>query len=221
MRFRFVPFLLLLLWPLVGVAKDPDMIVGTARVIDGDTLDVAGVRIRLFGVDAVEKSQKCKARSGLEWQCGEWVTQQLADRLRGVTLRCQALELDKYGRTVARCFAGQTDISQQLVQLGQGFAYRKYSRAYVADEAQAVAHNRGLWQNQVQLPSDYRAARASQSVAPDPACGIKGNISKSGHIYHLEGQRYYAQTGINTARGERWFCSEAEAIAAGWRRAKI
>lgn len=69
-------------------------------------------------------------------------------------------------------------------------------------------------------------------VAPKPSttttssstqnCNIKGNISKSGEkIYHMPGQRYYSKTVINTSAGERWFCSEAEARAAGWRKSKV
>lgn len=52
-------------------------------------------------------------------------------------------------------------------------------------------------------------------------CAIKGNISENGRIYHLPGQRYYAMTAINPLAGERWFCSEEEARAAGWRKAKV
>ncbi|MCP1843668.1 hypothetical protein ACVIHI_003413 [Bradyrhizobium sp. USDA 4524] len=53
-------------------------------------------------------------------------------------------------------------------------------------------------------------------------CTIKGNLSAGGErIYHLQGQMYYSQTRINWLRGERWFCSEASALAAGWRRARI
>ena len=53
-------------------------------------------------------------------------------------------------------------------------------------------------------------------------CVIKGNISSSGErIYHLPGQRYYDKTLINGLQGERWFCTEQEAIAAGWRKAKV
>jgi hypothetical protein len=63
--------------------------------------------------------------------------------------------------------------------------------------------------------------QSAAPAAPAPGgCAIKGNISGSGRIYHLPGQENYDATGINEARGERWFCSEAEAQAAGWRRAR-
>ena len=54
-----------------------------------------------------------------------------------------------------------------------------------------------------------------------PGCNIKGNINDRGeYIYHVPGQKYYSRTVISTSRGERWFCSEEEARAAGWRRAR-
>lgn len=58
-------------------------------------------------------------------------------------------------------------------------------------------------------------------AAYDPACTIKGNISiNSGErIYHVPGQEYYSATKISYEHGERWFCSEAEARRAGWRKA--
>ena len=53
--------------------------------------------------------------------------------------------------------------------------------------------------------------------SPDRDCRIKGNISKHGRIYHVPGSRWYDETKIDTSKGERWFCSEQEAIDAGWR----
>jgi hypothetical protein len=66
------------------------------------------------------------------------------------------------------------------------------------------------------------AVACCASACTRPGCAIKGNISSSGErIYHVPGQRYYNKTMINWLQGERWFCTEQEAIAAGWRRAKI
>ena len=60
------------------------------------------------------------------------------------------------------------------------------------------------------------------SAFAQPGCVIKGNISSSGErIYHVPGQRYYDKTLINEHQGERWFCTEQEAMAAGWRKAKV
>ena len=71
-------------------------------------------------------------------------------------------------------------------------------------------------------PGAREALRPLTSLVPLPGCAIKGNISISGgeRIYHVPGQRYYAETTISPQYGERWFCSEAEARAAGWRRSR-
>lgn len=63
--------------------------------------------------------------------------------------------------------------------------------------------------------------RQSDSIRPN-GCNIKGNISVSGErIYHVPGQRYYNETVVNPAKGERWFCSQWDAWWAGWRKAKV
>jgi hypothetical protein len=65
-------------------------------------------------------------------------------------------------------------------------------------------------------------AQAPPAERPDRQCMIKGNINGKGErIYHPPGCRYYGSTIIDPQRGERWFCSEQEAVAAGWRRTKV
>lgn len=92
--------------------------------------------------------------------------------------------------------------------------------AYVAQEDRARAARRGIWALGFEQPADYRRGRRLAQVpsAPDPRCAIKGNVSVSGaRIYHLPGSRAYPEVRIDAGRGERWFCSEGEAVAAGWR----
>jgi hypothetical protein len=60
---------------------------------------------------------------------------------------------------------------------------------------------------------------ASPNKLPKP-CRIKGNISEAGHIYHVPGSAHYSRTRVEPEKGERWFCTEEEAIAAGWRAPK-
>ena len=106
---------------------------------------------------------------------------------------------------------------------GLALAYRRYSTAYAGQERSAKAARRGLWRGDFVAPWDWRRGKrlAAAPTARTGACRIKGNISRSGkRIYHVPGGQYYDRTRIDTSRGERWFCSEAEARAAGWRRAK-
>lgn len=198
-----------------------DVITGTVRVIDGDTFEVAGTKIRLHGIDAPESDQMCQTEQGADWACGGWITRVVTDRYTRVVARCEAVELDRYGRTVARCAALGEDVGAWLVREGLAFAYVQYSEDYVAIEREASAIDRGLHAVRLQTPSQHRKTRAKGRIPPDEACKIKGNISADGkRIYHQPGQSFYERTGINEAEGERWFCSAAAAQAAGWRAAR-
>ncbi|WP_233252458.1 thermonuclease family protein [Maritimibacter sp. 55A14] len=192
-------------------------------MIDGDTIEIGATTIRLHGIDAPELAQTCTDAQGRAWSCGRWAKRQLAKRLRGAQVSCYGRERDRYGRLVAQCRAGEADLGRWLVLNGMATAYRKYSTAYVAQEAAAKRESRGLWAGQMVAPGAYRANRRQDrqaDAAPQADCRIKGNISGNGRLYHLPGSRWYGDTRIDTARGERWFCSEAEARAAGWRRAR-
>lgn len=193
---------------------------GKLRVIDGDTIDVGETRIRLHGIDAPERGQPCSTLGDQDWGCGDWVTRQVRDRFEGQTARCEALDHDSEGRLIARCNVGGQDIARVLVQEGLAYAYRKYSMDYDLDEKAAFVADRGLHGFTLESPARYRLTRTRGRVAPDPACQIKGNISADGvRIYHVPGQAFYERTGIRAEAGERWFCSEAQARASGWRAA--
>ena len=134
---------------------------------------------------------------------------------------CRRIEIDKYGRVVATCKVNGEDIGRALVSDGLAFAYRKYSMAYDLDEKGAAVNDRGLHASRVQSPAQYRKTRAKGCIPPDRNCAIKGNISSSGtRIFHEVGQKFYKRTGINTRKGERWFCSADEAVKAGWRKSR-
>lgn len=204
--------------PFTAMARD---IAGAARVIDGDTLHIQDVRIRLHGIDAPEMGQICKnTREQLD--CGAKVTQALYDWLGQRAVQCQGVTTDRYGRVVAKCFVNGQDIGESLVRAGLAFAYAKYSTDYLAAEQEAMQEKRGLHALQIDRPEAYRRGAGTvvdvQNVQNN--CRIKGNISRNGKIYHMPGQSYYSRTKINESKGERWFCSEAEAKAAGWRRSK-
>ncbi len=210
---RFLLTLCMLALPLPAAAFE-----GVLRVIDADTFDVGDVRVRLFGVDAPEIGQPCAA-DGEEWDCGRWARDQVRDRFEGQWVQCTTQDVDRYERIVARCQAQNVDIGETLVQEGWAWAYLKYSSLYEFDEKAAAVTGRGLWAVEIERPAAYRATLAAGPDAPDPACAIKGNISDNGRIYHMPGSRIYARTSINLNNGERWFCSPAQAEAAGWRAA--
>jgi endonuclease YncB( thermonuclease family) len=196
-------------------------VTGTIRVIDGDTIDVGTERIRLHGIDAPERGQPCVTRGGQDWACGDWVTRQVRDLYQGAQARCRQTDRDRYGRIVATCDVNGQDMGRTLVQSGIAFAYERFSRAYVADEARARRAALGIHGFDMESPARYRTLQTSGQNTSGSGCRIKGNISKRGErIYHLPGQAFYDKTRIHAGKGERWFCSEAQAKASGWRRAK-
>jgi len=204
---------------------------GTGRSIDGDSLYVGDTEVRLFGIDAPEWSQEC-TRGGQPWQCGREAAEQLSKLVTGKRVECVKVDIDKNGRTVAQCEVGNIDVNRTMVALGYAIAYRHYSTAYVSAEESAKAAKRGLWSSKFEMPSEYRhgeepAAKKGSRERPErfvssrsspqgsSGCNIKGNRSSHGWIYHLPGMPYYNQT-----RAEEIFCTEAEAQAAGYRRAR-
>lgn len=131
-------------------------LIGRARVIDGDTLDIDGTRIRLFGIDAPEKAQKCRDRNARPYGCGIWSMNALQGRIDGQTLVCERRDTDGYGRTVAVCRQGDTDINRWMVETGWAIAYRQYSNAYVEAEESARQETRGLWAGSFVPPAQWR-----------------------------------------------------------------
>jgi len=200
------------------------------RVVDGDTLVLDGKRIRLAGIDAPEKAQMCGNVA-----CGQRATMALSALVSRGKVTCDGKETDRYGRLIATCTVGGKDINAAMVAQGWAAAYRQYSTAYVTEEQAARSRKLGIWaEADPVMPWDYRHDRAAATATPaattpvrsparEPAsaapkgCTIKGNISSSGKIYHLPGSTGYDKTRIDTGKGERWFCTEAEARAAGWR----
>lgn len=189
-------------------------------VSDGDTINVGGTTYRLEGVDAPETKQSCYDKLGRPFRCGLQATRLLRQLMKqSGSVRCVSSSKDSYGRRLGHCVAGHVDLNGEMVAQGYARTFTKYSSEYVADEAAAMKAKRGLWAGQWQAPWDWRA---EQLTANDPVAGrcvIKGNIGKRGKVYYKPFHFSYARVKIDQSKGERWFCNEGEAMAAGWRRA--
>ena len=148
---------LLIVLSVSSSAAAQDRIVGVASVIDGDTIEIHGQRIRLFGIDAPESSQLCVRPTGERWRCGQRASFALSDRIGRATLSCQPHDLDRYGRVVAVCFNGNEDLNRWMVVTGWAVAYRRYSVDYVADEAAARGSQINIWSGSFDMPWDWRA----------------------------------------------------------------
>lgn len=200
-------------------AAAPAPVAGPARVIDGDTLAIGSQRVRLEGIDAPESAQRCN-RAWLpgRWRCGIAAARVLRRLVKGRDVVCKPVGTDLYKRMLGICYVDGKDINAEMVRLGYAWAFTKYSKTYVAEEATARNAKRGIWLAKTEPAWDYRKSKwaASEQRAPE-GCAIKGNITKAGHIYHMPWSPWYARVRIAEDKGERWFCSEAEAQAAGWR----
>ena len=191
---------------------------GRAAVVDGDTLDLDGARVRLLHIDAPETAQPEGPASA----------RHLAGLVRGRTVTCTGEAEDCWGRLLAVCTAGGKDLGRTMVAAGEAAVFRRHGDTYDVEERAARAARLGIWADpDPVMPWDYRAAHrpaaapAAAEAGAGAGCTIKGNVSAKGtRIYHLPSSRTYAETRISTAKGERWFCSEAEARAAGWRPAR-
>jgi endonuclease YncB( thermonuclease family) len=142
---------------------------GPAKVIDGDTIVVAGELVRLHGLDAPELDQTFWWR-GERIACGMMALAALEALTAGIELRCQPVERDRHGRLVAKVFAPDgVDIGRRLVLAGWALAYRQYSTDYVDAEAEARKARRGLWRGTFAKPWEWRTiaprVQASSSTA--------------------------------------------------------
>lgn len=203
-----------------GNQREP--IVGQAVALDGDTLQIGLVRVRLYGVDAFEAEQRCGPNPNEATRCGAAASHAMARLVATGETICAPRDVDAYGRLVAVCRVGATDLGATLVREGLALAFRRYALDYVPDENAARLARVGAWAAGFVAPEDYRAggnsgtATAQRVTAVDQSrCTIRGNINREGErIYHMPSDPYY-----NRTNPEALFCTEAEAEAAGFRRA--
>ena len=127
------------------------------RIVDADTLEVAGQKVRLQGIDAPESAQSCRQAGGPRYPCGEHATQALRTRIGPDAVTCTIEGRDRYMRALGICYAADgTDLNGWLVRQGHALAYRRYSTKYVPQEDQAKAAQAGLWAGAFIKPWDWR-----------------------------------------------------------------
>lgn len=228
--------LLYLLWLLSGCSGAPQteptlpgppanaVPAQVERVIDGDTIEVrlAGqiYRLRYIGMDTPERGEPGFAEATALNR--SLVAGQTVYLVRDVS------ETDRYGRLLRYVYlADGTFVNLELVRRGYAVAVTfppdvaQSQRMRQAEQAARSAQV-GLWAASPVQAGDAAGLCPDGCETPPPGCVIKGNISQNSgeRIYHLPGQMHYEETRINPAQGERWFCTEAEAQSAGWRRAQ-
>jgi endonuclease YncB( thermonuclease family) len=243
MRLRLFPISLVVAAFLASPSLAAD-----AVVRDGHTIQLGDVTYRLDGIDAPEFDQTCIDDHADPWSCGVDARDQLTKLINGRAVHCDDLGVDKISkkRHVGVCTVegGSTSLNQQLARQGMAISIEPALKAHSQDDAaSARADKVGLWKGCFVAPQDFRlgkrdgaliggscradrdkeirAALFPEDLAQPPSCAIKGKFAVRARvtgnlgIYHLQGCRSYA----GLTRPDRWFCSEDDAQAAGFRRA--
>ena len=153
---RHVVMYVLLCLGLTAGAPQAAAIAGRASVMDGDTLEMHGRRLRLHGIDAPESAQSCYLPDGKAWRCGHTAALRLQDFIGHQTVTCERKGQDRYRRSVAVCFAGGEDLGAWLVERGWALAYARYSTAYVEQQRRAEAVRAGIWWSRFRKPWEWR-----------------------------------------------------------------
>jgi endonuclease YncB( thermonuclease family) len=230
------------------LASASQSLAANATVRDGSTLEIGGITYRLDGIDAPSVDQLCIDEHADTWTCGVEARDQLTKLIGDRPAHCDDLGADpsykKRHLGVCRIEGGTTTLSQMMV--GKGFALNVEVSAtgrFKPDEARAMEDRQGLWKGCFVAPREFRlgekngpllggscptdrdkeirAALFPEELAMPPACSIKGKFAVRARvtgnvgIYHLQACRSYP----SLTRPDRWFCSEEDAQAAGFRRA--
>jgi endonuclease YncB( thermonuclease family) len=146
-----------LMLAVVSAALADDDLTGQASIIDGDTLEIHGTRIRLWGIDAPKSSQLCRGEDSLQYRCGAQAANDLDAFIARRAVSCLPISLDRYGRTVATCLVGGVDLADWLVRNGLALDWPEYSkRKYDATQREAEEAGRGIWKGSYVEPWLYR-----------------------------------------------------------------
>jgi endonuclease YncB( thermonuclease family) len=201
-----------------SILAQPEDLTGRATVLAGDRLRVDGATIKLSGVIAPDANQPCFKANGRRWACSSSAQRALDRLVRGKLVSCNPTASDETGVTLATCTIGEDDIASTLARGGHVFASTGMFSSYRSDEDVARAAKIGLWQGETVHPDDWRARvwEEAKRTAPD-GCPIKGFVKSSTLTYAMPWSRDYSRAKVRSGKADRWFCSEDEARAAGFK----
>ncbi len=130
-------------------------VTGQARVIDGDTLNLEGISVRLHGIDAPESAQRCRDERGHDYACGERAAARLRSLVGTSPVTCEGREFDQYRRLIAVCRSGVTELNHAMVVEGHAWAFVRFSEDYIAAEHEARSAKRGVFAANNQPPGIF------------------------------------------------------------------
>ena len=132
---------------------------GTASVIDGDTIEIHGERIRPDAMDAPESSQLCLDAAGSRYRCGQKSAVALADMIGRSVVSCEPKGPGRYKRVIAVCFKGETNLNASMVTQDWAVAFRKYGMDYIPPDEEARLARPWIWAGSFEMPWDWRARK--------------------------------------------------------------
>jgi endonuclease YncB( thermonuclease family) len=148
-------------------AAAADNLAGRATVIDGDTMEIHGTRIRLWGIDAPESNQLCRGEDSLQYRCGAKAANDLDAFIAGRPVSCIPISLDQYRRTVASCSVDRTDLAEWLVGTGLAIDWPQYSKGkFNLIQRKAEHEGRGMWAGSYVEPWLYRVDNPNDTSVP-------------------------------------------------------
>jgi endonuclease YncB( thermonuclease family) len=196
-------------------------------VIDGDTLEIDGHTVQLYGIDAPELGQYCDRGDDL-WACGSEAALFLKNTVQfeGPPVECSPWgeEPAAHGSgeiMIGVCQVGPKVVGLTMVQNGYAVALPDSFPEYKDAEERARQAKLGIWRGDFVPPSEWRAGKGAEVRSSDwvRTCNVKGALGPAGErIYYVPTDEGYDEVAIERARGERSFCSDEEARAAGWTR---
>ncbi|TCU78665.1 endonuclease YncB(thermonuclease family) [Bradyrhizobium sp. R2.2-H] len=231
----------------LGASSPASARTGAATARDGNSIQLGDVTYRLDGVDAPELDQVCIDDHADAWTCGIEARDQLTKLIKGRVVRCDDVGPEKsFGkrhRAICTAEGDKSTLNEQLVRLGFAVAREPIKANVKPAAAEAKTAAAGIWKGCFVAPQDFRAGKKDGTLLgaacrPDrdkeiravlfpeeltmpPSCSIKGKLAVRARvtgnigIYHLRGCPSYPAT----TRPDRWFCSEDDAQAAGFRKA--
>ena len=150
--FKIIFILFFFLFPYLFKSQ---IVNGDAKVIDGDTIHIGKNKIRLHGIDAPEKNQKC-VFNNKDWECGKNSTLALREMIENSPVICRINDVDRYKRYIAVCFSDKKSLNKMMVKNGWAIAYRYYSKDYIDEEFIAKRKKLGIWRGTFEEPYIYR-----------------------------------------------------------------
>lgn len=243
----FALVLFLALSGFLGTTSPIAALTAAATVRDANSIQLGDVTYRLDGVDAPELDQVCIDDHADPWTCGIEARDQLTKLIGGEPVRCDDVGPEKnFGkrhRAICTVEGDKVSLNEQLLKLGFAIAREPIKANIKPAAAEAKTASVGIWKGCFVAPQEFRAGKKDgallgaacradrdkeiravlfpEELTAPPSCAIKGKLAVRARvtgnigIYHLRGCPSYAAT----ARPDRWFCSEDDAQASGFRKA--